>query len=216
MRRVLLLNPNTNAATTQAMCVLARAAAPDLEIEGRTASIGVPMITNPAELDVAAEVVEAVAESLGATPPDALIIGAFGDPGLAAATARLSCPVIGIGEAGMREAAAHGRSFAVVTVTPELVEAIAHKASQLSLGVQFRGVVLTEGSLASVMSSEATLHAALEEACRRALAQGRVEALVIGGGPLGAAAQVLAGRMAVPVVNPVAAAARRVAALLAG
>lgn len=216
MTRFVLLNPNTNRATTEAMCSLARAAAPGVLIEGRTAVIGVPMITTPAELDLAAEMVEASADSLAGAPPDALIIGAFGDPGLPSARARLTCPVVGIGEAAMREAAARGRTFAVVTVTPALSDSISAMAEHLGLAPQFRGVVLTEGSVGTVMASEATLHAALEAACRRALERGGVDALVIGGGPLGAAAQVLAPRLSVPVINPVAAATRRALALIAG
>lgn len=216
MTRIVLLNPNTNSATTQAMCRLARAAAPAALIEGRTAVIGVPMITTPTELEAAAEMVEASADSLVPAPPDALVIGAFGDPGLAAAAARLPCPVIGIGEAALREAAAHGRSFGVVTVTPALVPSIAAMVERLGLAALFHGVTLTEGRIAAVMASEATLHAALEAACRRALNRANVDALVIGGGPLGAAAQVLAPRLAVPVINPVAAAIRRALACIAG
>lgn len=216
MTHFVLINPNTNTATTQAMCALARAAAPGVRIEGRTAAIGVPMITTAAELEAAAEMVEASAESLGTVPPDALLICAFGDPGLAGAARRLPCPVVGIGEASMREAAAHGRSFAVVTVTPALVASITARAGQLGLDPQFRGVVLTEGSIGAVMADETTLHAALESACRRALEELAVEALVIGGGPLGGAAQMLAARLGVPVINPVAAAVRRALAQVAG
>ena len=215
MRRILLLNPNTNGATTDAMCALARAVASGVRIEGRTAPIGVPMITMPAELEVAAEVVAAMAGTIAASPPDALVIGAFGDPGLAQAAARLSCPVIGIGEAAMREAALHGRTFAVVTVTPALVGSIAGMADRLGLSAQFRGVTLTEGQTAAVMANEATLHAALEAACRKALSGGGIDVLVIGGGPLGGAAQALASRFSVPLVNPVAAATRRALALMA-
>lgn len=216
MTHIVLLNPNTNRATTEAMCRLARAAAHAIRIEGRTAVIGVPMITTPAELDAAAEIVDAFAESLAGAPPNALIIGAFGDPGLPLARARLACPVVGIGEAAMREAAAHGRTFAVVTVTPGLVPSISAMAERLGLGPQFSGVSLTEGSVATVMASEATLHAALEAACRRALERGGVDALVIGGGPLGAAAQVLASRLSLPVINPVTAAVRQALERISG
>lgn len=212
MRRLVLLNPNTNATTTHAMCAIARRTVPDVSVEGLTAPRGAAMITTPAALDAAAEVVAEMVAGLAAAPPDGLIIGAFGDPGLAQAARALACPVTGIGEAAMGAAGAGGRAFAVVTVTPDLVASIADMAARLGHAAQFRGVVLTRGDLDAVMADEATLLDALDDACRRALAQGGVDALIIGGGPLGAAADALAPRFSVPLVNPVAAAARLVRA----
>lgn len=208
MRRLVLLNPNTNAATTQAMCAIARRVAPGVVVDGLTAPRGMPMITTPETLAEAAETVAGMAAELAAAPPDGLIIGAFGDPGLAQAARALACPVTGIGEAAMGAAGAGGRAFAVVTVTPDLAASIADMAARLGHAAQFRGVVLTRGDLDAVMADEAALLGALDEACRRALAQGGVDALIIGGGPLGAAADALAPRFSVPLVNPVAAAAR--------
>lgn len=216
MRRLVLLNPNTNATTTESMCAIARRAVPGVTVEGLTAPRGVAMITTPAALDAAAEVVAEMAGDLAAAPPDGLIVGAFGDPGRARAARALSCPVTGIGEAAMRAAGEGGRRFAVVTVTPDLVASIAGLAARLGLAGQFRGVVLTHGDVGAVMADEAALRNALEDACRRALAQGGVDALVIGGGPLGAAADALAPRFSVPLVNPVAAAARLARARMDG
>ncbi len=68
-----------------------------------------------------------------------------------------------------------------------------------------------------MMASEATLHAALEAACPPCTVSAvGVDALVIGGGPLGAAAQVLASRLSVPVINPVTAAVRQALERISG
>lgn len=136
-----LLNPNTSAATTAAMVEIARAAAPGLAIEGRTAPFGAPLITDEPALARGAEAVLAMADGAGldragpdgtgpngtgpsGTRAEGLIVAAFGDPGLDALRARLSIPVTGIGEASFRAAAAHGR-FGIATTTPALEAAIA-------------------------------------------------------------------------------------------
>ena len=47
---VLLLNPNTDRATTAEMVAIARLAGPSLSVEGRTAPFGVRMIVEPVAL----------------------------------------------------------------------------------------------------------------------------------------------------------------------
>ena len=83
-RRIVLFNPNTNAQATALMLDSARRSLPLFaSIEGHTASRGVALITDEAALDAAAPVV--VEFGLGLRNPgfDALVIAAFGDPGLA-------------------------------------------------------------------------------------------------------------------------------------
>jgi allantoin racemase len=63
--RLLLVNPNTNAATTEAMLSIAREVAPDgITVEGATALFGESLITDVKALAIAAEAVEALL-----TPP---------------------------------------------------------------------------------------------------------------------------------------------------
>src|SRR5687767_3398450 len=112
--RIVLVNPNTSAATTAAMVAIAKnAAAGRAEVEGVTARDGAPLITEPGALAVAAEAVVALAPALAGA--DAVIVAGFGDPGVDALRGLLPCPVTGIAEAGMAEAGAGGRRFAVVT-----------------------------------------------------------------------------------------------------
>lgn len=202
--RLILINPNTNAASTRSMLDIACAAAGTRAgVEGRTAGFGAPLITEPAALALAAEAVTALAPGLG--QPDGVIVAGFGDPGLAALRRLLACPVTGIAEAGMAEAAAGGRRFAVVTTTPALAESIAEAAARYGHAARFAGTWVTEGDPAAVMADPDRLTAALQTACRRAV-EGGAEALVIGGGPLALAARRLAGTLPVPLIEPVPAA----------
>ena len=128
--RLALVNPNTSAETTTAMVgIAAHTAGAGAMVAGHTAGFGAALITRPAELAVAADAVAALAPEL--CDADAVIVAAFGDPGLDALRAALNVPVTGIAEAGMVEAAEGGRRFAVVTTTPDLRDQIAETAARL-------------------------------------------------------------------------------------
>lgn len=215
--RVALINPNTSTVTTAAMVALAQAeAAGAFAVEGVTAAFGAPMIVDEAALAVGAQAVAQVAAAwaVGARP-DAAIVAAFGDPGVAAVEAVLPGRVVGIGAAGLAEAAAGGRRVAVATTTPGLVAAIEGRAAALGLSSGWLGVFLTPGDPVALTADPARLEAALADAVGRAQAAG-AEAVVIGGGPLAVAARALRPRFAAEIVEPVPAAARAVARLLAG
>ncbi len=214
--RLLVVNPNTDRATTAAMRRIAAEAAPaGVVVEGLTVVRGAALITDPAALALAAEAVVEAEDAIRARAPDAVIVAAFGDPGRARLAERLALPVVGIGEAGMRAGAAGGRRFAVVTTTPDLVGSITAMAEELGLAGQFAGVALTEGDAAAVTRDATLLPRALEQAGRRAIADWGVSALVIGGGPLAEAARGLA-LAGVAIVEPVpAAVAAAMAALKA-
>ncbi|MFN3614765.1 MAG: aspartate/glutamate racemase family protein [Rubrimonas sp.] len=202
--RLMVLNPNTNAATTAGMVALAQeTAGAAARVSGATAGFGAPMITDPDALAVAARAVAA------AELPhcDAVIVAAFGDPGIEALRDRLAVPVVGLAEAGMAEAAAGGRRFAVATTTPRLVEAITDRAA--ALGHQgFAGVWLTPGDPVALAAHPVRLRDALADACARAVAEGGAEAVIVGGGPLAEAARTLAASSPAPIVEPLPAAVR--------
>lgn len=208
MKRIVLVNPNTNATTTALMVAIARQnLAPGFELEGATANTGAPLITNGDQLRVAAAAVVDMAPFLANTS-DGVIVSAFGDPGAEALRELLSSPVAGIAECAMRAAAAGGRRFAVVTTTPALASAIALRAEGLGLGRQFSGIRITDGPLDALMPDNMRLVAALEHAARLAIEEDRAEAIIIGGGPLAAAAQELRGRFSTPIIEPIPAAVR--------
>ncbi len=212
MKRILLINPNTNAATTASMLEIGREAASDwLHIEAITAPEGVAMITEPHALQQAGEVLARMIPDLRAQTWDGVITAAYGDPGLQALQAGLDCPVTGIGEASMLEASETG-GFAVVTTTPDLADSIQSMADRLGLRPLFHGVFLTRGDPVAVTRDPALLVERLEEACHAAIQQTGIDtaSLIIGGGPLALAARALAPRLPVRLIEPVPAAIRRI------
>lgn len=206
--RLVLINPNTAATTTDAMLSIARATAPDAEIDGLTATFGAALITNPADLAVASDAVEALAPEISRRQPDGVIVAAFGDPGLGPLRERLACPVTGIAEAGMAEAADGNRRFAVVTTTPHLAASIGHAADAYGLGDLFLGTSVTDGDPVQLMERADKLEAAMEAACHRAIADLGAQAIVIGGGPLAMVARQLQAQFDTPIIEPIPAAVR--------
>jgi len=216
MRPLVLLNPNTSEATTAAMLQLAREeAGPGVRVEGLTAPFGASLICDPSALAVAADAVSALFVPLVRLNPAGVMIAAFGDPGLQPLAARLGCPVVGIAQAGMAEAAQGGRRFSVVTTTPDLVASIMGTAERYGWGRQCLGVRLTQGDPRALMADANALCSALLRACEAAVQLDGAEAIVIGGGPLAVAARAIAHQVPVPLVEPVPAAVRLVLRLAA-
>ncbi|MEM1431193.1 MAG: aspartate/glutamate racemase family protein [Pseudomonadota bacterium] len=204
--RLALVNPNTSAETTAQMVQIAAAdAGPAVSVAGVTAAFGAPLITGPDALDRAAEAVAALASDLAGA--DAVIVAAFGDPGLAELRAALDIPVTGIAEAAMAEAGAGGRRFAVATTTPAMKGRISETAA-LYGHKGFAGTWTTPGDPVALTANAPALQAALAAAVAAAVREGGAEAVVIGGGPLARAARALAATSAVPLIEPVPAAVR--------
>jgi allantoin racemase len=207
--RARLVNPNTNASTTVRMLAAASDAAKGrITLEGVTAPFGASLITDEAELDRAAEAVLSLVPAL-TQECQGLIVAAFGDPGVGRLRTLTAIPVVGIGEAGIREAAAGGRRFCIVTTTPGLVVAIDHRVTELGFEANYAGVVLTKGDAVAITNDPSRLESELAAAIGRAVGELGVEAVVVGGGPLSDAARRLAEVFSVPIVQPVAAALRQ-------
>lgn len=213
---VYLLNPNSSETTTEAMAAIARAEAPQLSISGLTAPFGPAMIIDEPGLTVGAEAVAAMARMISERgDTQGVIVAAFGDPGIETVRALLpDRPVTGIGEASFAEAGADGRPFAVATTTPGLVAAIGERVRLAGHQPHFLGTVLTEGDPHALVALPDRLADALYDACRRARDDLGAKAVIIGGGPLAEAAETLSGRLSIPVVSPVRAAARQIAQAL--
>jgi Asp/Glu/hydantoin racemase len=179
-----------------------------VRIRARTAPFGAALITDNAALALAGDAVLAALATEPLQDCAGVIVAAFGDPGLVAARARWSLPMTGIAEAGMAEAAAGGRRFAVVTTTPALAMSITALAQRYGHAQHFAGVQLTVGEPARLMQQPQALRDALAQACDEAVRLCGAQAVVIGGGPLARAARALREQVGVPLIEPVPAAVR--------
>ena len=203
---ILLINPNSSAATSRMMREIAqRAAGPRLTVVEATARRSPSMIVTAAELEAAGPEVVEIGTAYAAAHPGCvgIIVAAFGDPGLEALKAAVPVPVVGICEASMRAAGQGGRRFAVATVTPDLVASIAAAAARLGLAAQFAGTRISQGEPRALAQAPEQLVAALADLVRACIAQDGAQAVIIGGGPLGEAAETLQPQFTVPVLAPI-------------
>ena len=202
-RHLLLINPNSSQATSVMMQSIAQDAAKNrVAVAIVTATRAPPMIVTEAALAASAEEVVEIGlrHQAGCA---GIIVGAFGDPGLEALRERVDIPVVGICEASMREASRGGRRFGVATTTPGLKEAIVRRAHDAGVPDLLTSVRCTDGDPMAVTGDEAALLEALSEMVRRCIEDDGAQAVIIGGGPLGQAAEKLQAMFATPVIAPI-------------
>jgi len=212
--RILLINPNSNEATTAMMVAIAKSAAmAGFDIVGATATRAPAMIVTPEALEAAAPEVEEIARA-HQDSCDGIIVSAFGDPGLAGIKTTLNLHAVGIGESSMLEAAANGRRFGVATTTPLLKWKIDALPDALGLGSRYAGTRLADGDPETLIRDPTRLRTALAGAVEACIVQDGAEAVIIGGGPLGDAARELQPMFTVPVIAPIPSAVARIIRLI--
>lgn len=221
---IALVNPNTKAATTAMMVEIAGEAAAgltigqNLSVQGYTVATGPEMIMSMEELSQAGTAVDTVVCSLrGGVPdvPDALIVSAYGDPGLESAERYFPGRAFGIGTASMREAGDGGRRFAVATTTPGLVPAIDGLVQRTGLASCYAGVFLTRTGPFELAADPDRQRDELADVVAAAIRIGGADAVIIGGGPLARSARQLASGFQASLIEPIPAAVKAAAAALA-
>ncbi|WP_420099883.1 aspartate/glutamate racemase family protein [Corynebacterium sp.] len=219
LRRILVVNPNTNPDTTAMLArrmraALDKAGGAPVDITAVTVAAGPTMITTGEALAAAAThvvdaVVAAFSGAVGGVMPDAVVVGAFGDPGvelLRAHPALDGVQVTGIGEASLLAATVGGGRFAIATTTGDLAEALAALVDRVGVSDLYTGLELTETDPLVLAGSPRESRRELAAAVERARAHG-ARRVVIGGGPLSDVAADLEQTYPGAIVEPVAAAA---------
>lgn len=110
---IVLINPNSTKAMTQAM--VATASKAGVTLEGWTSHDGPAAIQGPEDGAACIPPLLALVRKASDAGARAIIIGCFDDTGLDDARAIAACPVIGIGQAAYHMAVLAGRRFSVVT-----------------------------------------------------------------------------------------------------
>lgn len=203
--RVLLINPNSSEATTGMMCEIAQKTAGErLAFYAKTANLNPVMIVNGEQLSASEAQVIKIGQA-GKPNCSGIIISAYGDPGVDFLRNELDVPVIGICEASMLVAAADQRKYGVATVTPDLAVQIANRAKYLGFAHLYTGIRCTPGDPREIAGQPERLIEELGHAVELCLLDG-AEAVVIGGGPLGEAAEQLQKMFDVPIIAPISSA----------
>lgn len=183
---------------------LAERAFPGTEVEVREVTTG------PASIESCVEECLALPEILGAIPEleadgfDAVIIGCFDDPGLAASRELTRIPVMGPAQASCHWAAQLGDRFAILTVVDEvipLLRRLMRTYGLQNLTTDIRAVDVPVLELRH--RTEAVLETLTVEG--RTAMEGGADALILGCMTMGFldVAEALERRLEIPVINPV-------------
>lgn len=218
MTILVIINPNSSEATTESMVSVARdelAERPDVTVKGMTASCGPPMITDHESLEASANEVLRLAEQAHRAHGQslaALIVGAFGDPGLLQIRESLPVPCTGLAEAAILDASQGGRRFGIATTTRGLEADMQARVVDLGVAGSFTGFRFTAGDPRLLVSDQAHLVRELTRVARQCSELDNAAAVIIAGGPLASSTRQVAAQVDVTLVNPVSSACNRVLA----
>lgn len=210
--RLLILNPNMTEAMTERMAqVAATVAAPDTELLTATAPRGFPYISSRAESQIAGAIVlEMIAQRIGAV--DAVVVAAYGDPGLKAARELFDIPVVGMAESAMLTACMLGERFSLVTFTANLAPWYLESVNAAGLGARLASIRIPGEGFRSVLHVRDELRGPLIEEARRAVVDDQADVVILGGAPLAGLAGEIDDAPAV-LVDPISAAVKQAEAL---
>ena len=202
--RVLLLNSNTSESMAARMAGAARAAvAPDVEIVTATAPRGFPYIASRAEAQVAGAIaLETIAERIDAV--DAVVVAAFGDPGVKAARELFDVPVVGMAEAAAVTACLIGERFGIVTFTPLMSRWYLDCIRETGLEARCTGVVTPPRRELDVDAAAETMKGELVALVRRCMIDDGADVVILGGAPLAGLAPRIADVVPGVVIDPIA------------
>ncbi|QEC48496.1 hypothetical protein FSW04_13585 [Baekduia soli] len=212
--RILVINPNTTQAMTDAIGDVARAAAaPGTEIDCVSPPGGPRSIEGFADEALAAyHVLDVVAGTAGEY--DGYVIACFGDPGLYAARELADVPVVGIAEAAMHMASLVAHTWSIVTVIPRVEPMLAEAVIRTAMTekcASIRGTPLTVLEIEADI--ERTKRMMLDEA-RAAIEQDGAEAILLGCAGLGPIDKTMQAALGVPVLDGTGCAVKLVESLV--
>lgn len=213
--RLLLINPNVSDCVSALIRTeAARSAAPGTEVEVVTAPFGVTYIETRFEAMIGAY----AAAQLAAEHHerfDAVIVAAFGDPGLPGLREALPCPVTGLTEAALASACLLGQRFSIVAIS-QRIRAWYHETVQayglVGRLASIRGLDEPLADIGTVQGDQGERLVALAECC---VDEDGADVIVLAGAPLAGLARSLRGRLPVPAVDGVSSAVRHAESLVA-
>jgi Asp/Glu/hydantoin racemase len=201
--KLLIANPNISRSVTDLIEAEARrVAAPDTEIAMATAASGVAYIETRFEALLGAHAVATLAgERLGQY--DALLVAAFGDPGLLALKEVLDVPVVGMTEAALMTAAQLGQRIGIIAISHRITAWYRECVDQYGLLSRLAGIRHLNTPLRDPGTVQTDHAARLLELSEQAVREDGADVLILAGAPLAGLARSLAGQLPVPVVDGV-------------
>ena len=213
--RLLLVNPNISDSVSELIRAEAqRSASPGTEIEVATAPFGVAYIETRFEALVGAYATAQVAAERHERF-DAVVVAAFGDPGLTGLRELLPVPVTGMTEAALASAHLLGHRISIIAISQRIQAWYREVVESYGFGSRLASVRALDRPLSSIGGVQEEHAQALKALAERAVAEDGAEVIILAGAPLAGLARSLHGQLPVPVVDGVSSAVRHAETLAA-
>ncbi|CAG9295456.1 aspartate/glutamate racemase family protein [Celerinatantimonas diazotrophica] len=201
--RIQLLNPNTCAAMTEQMTLVARdVALSDTQIIASTAQHGPVSIESARDEAIAGAALLDEIQWAKEQGVDAHIIACFGDPSLSAAREVADAPVIGIAQAAFHFASLISYRFAVVTTMRRTIATAQELLSRYGFSQQCSGVYASDIPVLALEDLSSHYQQLLFSDCQKAIDDG-AEAIVLGCAGMATLCQSLQDKFQIPVIDGV-------------
>jgi len=212
--RLLVINPNISESVTALIEAEARlSASPDTSLTMQTAPFGVAYIETRFEALIGAYAVAQVAAE-HVQGHDAVIVAAFGDPGLTGLREVLPVPVLGLTESALASACLLGHRFSIIAISQRISAWYREVVEANGLIGRLASIRALDRPLASIGSVQADHAEALRALCERAVAEDGAEVIILAGAPLAGLARAMRGELPVPVVDGVSSAVKHAESLV--
>ena len=211
--RLLLINPNISHSVSELIDSEAkRTASPDTQIQTVTAPFGVAYIETRFEALIAAY---ATAQLAGqhAGQYDAVIIAAFGDPGLQGLKEVLPCPVVGLTQAALASACLLGNKISIVAISTRIKAWYSETVASYGLTERLASIRSLETPLENIGSVQQDQAKNLLAVAHRCVNEDGADVIILAGAPLAGLSRTLSGQLPVPVVDGVSSAVRQAESL---
>ena len=213
--KLLFINPNISDSVSALIGDEARrSAGVGVEIEVMTAPFGVAYIETRFEALVGAYAAAQVAAENHARF-DAVVVAAFGDPGLGGLREALPIPVTGLTEAALASAHLLGSRFSIIAISHRIQAWYRDVVESYGMSGRLASIRSLEQPLQSVGSVQQDHAPALKALAERAVHEDGADVIILAGAPLAGLARSLQGQLPVPVVDGVSSAVRHATTLVA-
>jgi Asp/Glu/hydantoin racemase len=207
--KLLVINPNITESVTRLIGEEARrAASPGTELTLLTAPFGVAYIETQLEALIGAyATLLSASENFG--NHHALIIAAFGDPGLPALREAFDRPVVGLTEAALKAAQTLGGRFSIIAISPRIAAWYRETVEGYGFGARLASIRALDRPIRDIGGVQDEHAAHLKTLCTAAVQEDGAEVLILAGAPLAGLARRIEGELPVPLVDPIAAAVKQ-------
>ena len=202
--KLLIINPNTTQAVTDAVLLAARVVArPGTELKAVTGSFGPVVIGSRAENALAAHsVLQLVADHAGDC--DAVVLAVSLDTGLWACRELLQVPVIGMTEAGLLMGCNVATRIGIVTYGRRMGPLYRELAEGYGLASRVAGIATLDVTPQQTFSDPQQVHDAALAAARQLVERDGAEAVLLAGAAMAAMASSLQPHLDIPLLDGVA------------